>query len=569
AIRYEGPSKRRNGERVGCECGDNWSERNENGWCFPSPTALLNVPLPPPSRPDLARPRHGSFTVNRRASETEAVGTVATMPSTTVTSLGYTPPDGGWGWAVVFGSFLSIGFSYAFPKSLTIYFTEVQEYFSVSYSEIAWVSSIMLATMYAGGPVSSILVNRYGSRPVVMVGGLMVGVAMVAASFGTTIMHLYICVGVIGGLGLAFNLQPALTIIGKYFLVKRPMANGLAMAGSPVLLFTLAPLNQFLLDNFGWRGSFFILGAIVLNCCVAGALMRPITITAKPPANQSGGDDDGAVGKTDPQAVRLIDGKQRPERAGCLARVNKLIDLSLFKHRGYLIYLVGNVVMFFGFFAPVVFLAPYAKHQGTDEYSAACLLSIFALVDMVARPGTGLVSNTRWIRPRIQYFFSFSVVYNGACHLVCPLLPGYTGLVVYAVFFGLAFGMVCALLFEVLMDLVGAQRFSSAVGLATIIECGPVLLGPPISGALVDIFMDYKYMYFACGVMMLVPGLFLFIMNFFNYRWLKQEEHEKKREELPMGSARELATMEETKDSEQNIKLSQEKQLTDSDNKEP
>lgn len=32
-----------------------------------------------------------------------------------------------------------------------------------------------------------------------MVGGLMVGAAMVAASFGNTIMHLYLCVGVIGG----------------------------------------------------------------------------------------------------------------------------------------------------------------------------------------------------------------------------------------------------------------------------------------------------------------------------------------------------------------------------------
>ena len=49
------------------------------------------------------------------------------------------------------------------------------------------------------GPISSILVNRYGSRPVVMVGGLMVSTAMVLASFGTTIMHLYLCVGVIGG----------------------------------------------------------------------------------------------------------------------------------------------------------------------------------------------------------------------------------------------------------------------------------------------------------------------------------------------------------------------------------
>lgn len=41
--------------------------------------------------------------------------------------------------------------------------------------------------------------NRFGSRPVVMVGGLMVSTGMVLASFGRTIMHLYLCVGVIGG----------------------------------------------------------------------------------------------------------------------------------------------------------------------------------------------------------------------------------------------------------------------------------------------------------------------------------------------------------------------------------
>lgn len=78
------------------------------------------------------------------------------------------------------------------------------------------------------------------------------------------------------GLGLSFNLQPSLTIIGKYFQVRRPIANGIAMAGSPVFLCTLAPLNQFLFERFGWRGSFFILGAMLMNCCVAGSLMRPL-----------------------------------------------------------------------------------------------------------------------------------------------------------------------------------------------------------------------------------------------------------------------------------------------------
>lgn len=73
------------------------------------------------------------------------------MPPAAATNLAHKPPDGGWGWAVVVAAFISIGFSYAFPKSLTIYFKEIQEYFSVSYSEIAWLSSVMLASMYAGG----------------------------------------------------------------------------------------------------------------------------------------------------------------------------------------------------------------------------------------------------------------------------------------------------------------------------------------------------------------------------------------------------------------------------------
>ncbi|XP_069560479.1 monocarboxylate transporter 2-like [Brachyistius frenatus] len=453
------------------------------------------------------------------------------MPPAAGTNLGYTPPDGGWGWAVVLGAFISIGFSYAFPKSLTIYFKEIQEYFSVSYSEIAWVSSVMLATMYAGGPISSILVNRYGSRPVVLVGGLMVCTAMVLASFGSTIIHLYLCVGVIGGFGLALNLQPALTIIGTYFQVKRPLANGLAMTGSPVILFTLAPLNQLLFDTFGWRGSFQILGSIVLNCCVAGALMRPVNKHVQPKPNSESPQFNSAAAKdaapADPSEESgnlQTEGNQNESKGQ--GQVQKLIDFSLFKHRGFLIYLAGNVVMFFGFFAPVVFLAPYARHQGNDEYSAAFLLSIFALADMFIRPATGFIGNTKWIRPRIQYFFSFAVSYNGVCHLLCPLASGYVGLVVYAIFFGLGFGMVSALLFEVLMDLVGAHRFSSAVGLVTIIECGPVLLGPPISGALVDIFGEYKYMYYACGLFMLLPGIFFFIMHYYNYKKLDEERRQ-------------------------------------------
>lgn len=65
--------------------------------------------------------------------------------------MGYTPPEGGWGWVVVVGAFISIGFSYAFPKSITVFFKEIEVIFDATPSQVSWISSIMLAVMYAGG----------------------------------------------------------------------------------------------------------------------------------------------------------------------------------------------------------------------------------------------------------------------------------------------------------------------------------------------------------------------------------------------------------------------------------
>ncbi|XP_029007233.1 monocarboxylate transporter 2-like [Betta splendens] len=429
------------------------------------------------------------------------------MPRAPANELGYKPQDGGWGWIVVFGAHISIGFAYSTPKALSIFFKEIQEDLGASYSEIAWISSIMLATMYAGGPVSSVLVNRFGSRPIVMLGGLMCGVSMVTASFGSSIIYLYFFVGVIGGCGLALNLNASLTIISKYFLTKRPLANGLAMAGSPVFLCCLAPLNQYLLDKFGWRGSLCILGSLMLNCCAAGALMRPVVLPRGPP------------GKAEEQPMC----PSTKLKASCAGRTRTFLDLSFFKDRGFVIYLVGNMMFIFGAYAPIVFLSAYAISQGVEEYSAAYLLSITGFVDMFVRPGTGLVANSKWIRPRIQYFFSFAMIFNGTSHLLCPLIRSYPFLVAYAVLFGVGFGMVFALIFECLMDLMGNQRFPSAVGLVTIIECFPMLLGPPAAGLLVDVFGDYKYLFFMCGSVIVTGGVFLFVMNIYNYHMQDKE----------------------------------------------
>ncbi|XP_073326499.1 monocarboxylate transporter 1-like [Pagrus major] len=433
---------------------------------------------------------------------------------------GYTPPEGGWGWAVVAGAFISIGFSYAFPKSITVFFKEIEIIFDATPSQVSWISSIMLAVMYAGGPISSILVNKFGSRPIIILGGCLAGSGLVAASFCNTVQQLYFFIGVVGGLGLAFNLNPALTMIGKYFFIRRPIANGIAMAGSPVFLSTLAPLNSWLYDEFGWRGSFLILGGLLLNCCVAGSLMRPIGPKPQPPKPDTEAGEGKAVDPVKPQQKKTV-----------MQTINSFIDLTLFKHRGFLLYLGGNVFMFFGLFAPLVFLSNYAKSKDISKEKAAFLLSVLAFVDMVARPSMGMLANTKWVRPRIQYFFAAAVLYNGVCHVLAPLSVDYTGFVIYAMFFGFAFGWLSAVLFETLMDLVGAQRFSSAVGLVTIVECGPVLLGPPLTGSFYNYYHHYDYTYVSSGIILIVSSVILFIGMGINYRMLDREKKEEERRE--------------------------------------
>ncbi|XP_012308091.1 monocarboxylate transporter 4 isoform X2 [Aotus nancymaae] len=402
---------------------------------------------------------------------------------------GVKAPDGGWGWAVLFGCFVITGFSYAFPKAVSVFFKELMREFGIGYSDTAWISSILLAMLYGTGPLCSVCVNRFGCRPVMLVGGLFASLGMVAASFCRSIIQVYLTTGVITGLGLALNFQPSLIMLNRYFSKRRPMANGLAAAGSPVFLCALSPLGQLLQDHYGWRGGFLILGGLLLNCCVCAALMRPLVAVAQP----GGGS-----------------GPQRPSR--------RLLDLSVFRDRGFVLYAVAASVMVLGLFVPPVFVVSYAKDLGVPDTKAAFLLTILGFIDIFARPAAGFVAGLGKVRPYSVYLFSFSMFFNGVADLAGSTAGDYGGLVVFCIFFGISYGMVGALQFEVLMAIVGTHKFSSAIGLVLLMEAVAVLIGPPSGGKLLDATHVYKYVFLLAGAEVVTSSLILLLGNFFCIR---------------------------------------------------
>lgn len=245
-------------------------------------------------------------------------------------------------------------------------------------------------------------------------------------------------------------------MLNRYFSEKRPLANGLAAAGSPVALCCLSPLGQILQYNYGWRGGFLILGGILLNCCACGALMRPLKAPKK-------------TSEVDEKETKL-----KPKA--------KLLDFTVFKDCGFLIYTVAAAIMVLGLFVPPVFVVSYAKELGNEDTKSALLLTILGFIDIFARPTCGIIAGLKWVRPRCVYLFSFAMIFNGVTDLVGSMSKDYSSLVVFCIFFGISYGMVGALQFEVLMAIVGTEKFSSAIGLVLLVEAVAVLVGPPGAG---------------------------------------------------------------------------------------
>ncbi|XP_011263721.1 monocarboxylate transporter 12 [Camponotus floridanus] len=189
------------------------------------------------------------------------------------------PPDGGWGWVIVGASFMCNFFVDGIIFSFGVFLNEIAGAFSISKARVALVSSLQTGFYLMAGPFVSALANRYGFRLVAILGSVISCIAFVLSYFSTSIEFLYISYGAIGGIGAGLIYVPAVITTGFYFERWRALATGIAVCGSGIGAFLLAPISDILVKNFGWRGALLFQAGMLLNCAIFGALFRPLKPT--------------------------------------------------------------------------------------------------------------------------------------------------------------------------------------------------------------------------------------------------------------------------------------------------
>jgi OFA family oxalate/formate antiporter-like MFS transporter len=116
--------------------------------------------------------------------------------------------------------------------------------------------------------------DKYGPLWCSLTGGVLVSLGFWLCSYTTSLNYLYLCFGVIGGLGNGFGYATPIPVMAKWFPDKRGLAIGLAVGGYGAGSAIFGPLSQLkLIPAYGLSATFQILGAIFFVMTMVGALL--------------------------------------------------------------------------------------------------------------------------------------------------------------------------------------------------------------------------------------------------------------------------------------------------------
>jgi MFS family permease len=178
-----------------------------------------------------------------------------------------------YGWVIVFGGlFLSL-IMYGVVDAFGIVFKPISEEFHWDRGTVSVSSMINWISFGLGNLAFGTLTDRFGSRRVMIGGGIIFVIGTLLMSQIHSVWHLYLFFGVLIAIGRSAAGVPLTALVTRWFTKNQGLALALAQSqnvGSAVF----APLTVFFLAQYGWRGSYIGLGAIGLLIIPLALLMR-------------------------------------------------------------------------------------------------------------------------------------------------------------------------------------------------------------------------------------------------------------------------------------------------------
>ncbi len=395
------------------------------------------------------------------------------------------------GWLPLGAALIGKAFSFGtIPIYVVGVFTiPLGETFGWSRAQVTFSFTVATFTSASLSPLVGWLCDRYGSRPLVMVGtvGYGLGMAIIATS-SDWILRYYASWSLATMLGVGASAIALTRFVAGWFERKRGMALGIMLMGSGLTAFAIPPFVATLIENFSWRAGYFGISAVIL---LVGVPVIFLWFKEAPPKTLERPGDSG-----DAPAVSGPGKRSSGFRLAVETPAFWLMSAAFCAATFGLAGLISS-------FAPILEDAGYGREQ------AAFLTGLIGLFVMFGRLSVGFLLDYLWAPGLTFVALAFGAVTCGL--LTLPVLPVW--MVVCAAFcLGLSAGAEWDALSYLTAREFGLKSYGRVYSLLVISVAFITAISPPIFGYTFDQQGSYnQVLLISMALMVLGPALLLFL----------------------------------------------------------
>lgn len=432
---------------------------------------------------------------------------------------GFVPPEGGFGWLVVFAATWCNGSIFGIQNSFGIlHIMLVKEHTDpddqTSQFKVAWVGALAMGMIFFCSPVVSMFTDHFGCRKTAVCGAAVAFIGLLTTSFANSLILRYFTYGVLFGCGSSFAFQPSLVILGHYFRRRLGLANGVVTAGASLFSMGLPVFLKTVVEPLGLSRTFQILSLFMLVQALLALTFRPLL----PAGGRGMGPPGMGPGMGDSQTQATAHGGTKRDRV--VATVRRYFNLRVFHIVTYRVWAFGVATAVLGYFVPYVHLIYFVKGQFGETQKEWVLLVCIGASSGVGRLLFGKIGD---LIPGLKkiYMQVVSFMALGLMSMMIPQCSVFEWLVVVCVFLGLCDGCFLTMMAPIAFELVGPMQASQAIGYLLGLMSLPMTAGPPIAGLLHGYFGNYTVAFSLAGVPPMVGGVVLFFVPLIHRRLQK------------------------------------------------
>jgi len=315
-----------------------------------------------------------------------------------------------------------------------------------------------------------IVSDRFGTRIVVLIGAVLLGVALSLASRAQSLTQFQLTYGIFVGLAASTFFAPMIAATTAWFEDNRSLAVSLVSAGMGVAPMTISPFARWLISTYDWRTAMLTIGILAWTLLLPAALL-----VRRPPAT--------AV--TGPASSLAAEGAGMSAAQAFRSPQFLVLGLTFFAccaaHSG-----------------PIFHMVSYAIFCGVAPMAAVTIYSVEGLAGLGGRLLLGLLADRFGAKKVLIAGLMVQALAIGTYAFISRLGEFYA----LAVIFGTAYGGVMPLYAVLAREYFGQQIMGTVFGAATMLSSIGMAFGPLAGGWIFDTFDAYSWLFvgsFAVG----------------------------------------------------------------------